>query len=132
MDYRDTRRGLGWLAEWLDARADKCAMLAVDGRNAEALTSRLVNFKDRQLHVMSTRDAIDAAALLDDGVKSGSVTHYGQAELDEQAKAATRRKVGRDAWCIGGEPSTAIESAADALWAAKNAKYKPGRKAKIG
>ena len=70
--------------------------------------------------------------LVDDGVKSGSVTHYGQSELDAQAKAATRRKVGRDAWCIGGEPSTAIESAADALWAAKNAKYKPGRKARIG
>lgn len=132
VDYRDTRRGLGWLAEWLDARADKCAMLAVDGRNAEALTSRLENYRDRQLHVMNTRDAIDAAALLVDGIRSGTVTHYGQAELDEQAKAATRRKVGRDAWCIGGEPSTAIESAADALWAAKNAKYKPGRKARIG
>ena len=55
-----------------------------------------------------------------------------QKELDEQAKNAVRRSVGRDAWCIGGEHSTAIESAACALWAAKNAKYKPGRKARIG
>lgn len=132
VDYQDTRRGLGWLSDWLDARAGKCAMLAVDGRDAEALTSRLVNYKDRQLHVMRTADAIDAAAIIVDGIRSHMVTHYGQAELDEQAKAATRRKVGRDAWCIGGEPSTAIESAACALWAAKNAKYKPGRKARIG
>ena len=132
VDYRDTRRGVGWLAEWLDARADKCAMLAVDGRNADALTSRLENYRARQLHVMRTSDAIAAAALMLDGIRSGTVTHYGQAELDEQAKAAVRRKVGRDAWCIGGEHSTAIESAACALWAAKNAKYKPGRKARIG
>jgi len=132
VDYRDTRSGLGWLADWLDARADKCAMLAVDGRNAEALTSRLENYRDRQLHVMRTSDAIDAAALIVDGIRSGTVTHYGQAELDDQAKSAARRKVGRDAWCIGGEQSTAIESAACALWAAKNAKHKPGRKARIG
>lgn len=132
VDYRDTRRGLGWLSDWLDARADRCAMLAVDGRNADALTSRLENYKDRQLHVMRTSDAIAAAAMMVDGVRSGTVTHYGQKELDDQAKAATRRKVGRDAWCIGGERSTAIESAADALWAAKNARYKPGRKARIG
>jgi len=132
VDYRDTRRGVGWLADWLDARASKCAMLAVDGRNADALTSRLENYKDRQLHVMRTGDAIAAAALMLDGINSGTVTHYGQAELDEQAKAAVRRKVGRDAWCIGGEHPTAIESAACALWAAKNAKYKPGRKARIG
>ena len=132
VDYRDARNGLGWLAEWLDARAGKCAMLAVDGRNADALTSRLENYRPRQLHVMNTSDAIAAAALMVDGIRGGTVTHYGQAELDEQAKAATRRKVGRDAWCIGGERSTAIESAADALWAAKNAKHKPGRKARIG
>lgn len=132
VDYRDARNGLGWLSEWLDARASKCAMLAVDGRNADALTSRLENYKKRQLHIMRTSDAIAAAAMMVDSVRSKSVTHYGQAELDEQAKAATRRKVGRDAWCIGGEPSTAIESAACALWAAKNAKYKPGRKARIG
>lgn len=132
VDYHDTRRGLGWLADWLDARADKCAMLAVDGRNSDALTSRLENYRSRQLHVMRTADAIAAAALIVDGVRSGTVTHYGQAELDEQAKAATRRPVGRYAWCIGGEQSTAIESAACALWAAKNAKYKPGRKARIG
>ena len=132
VDYRDTRRGVGWLADWLDARADKCAMLAVDGRNADALTSRLESYRAKQLHVMRTSDAIAAAALMLDGIRSGKVTHYGQAELDEQAKAAIRRKVGRDAWCIGGDHSTAIESAACALWAAKNAKYKPGRKARIG
>ena len=132
VDYRDARNGLGWLSDWLDARADRCAMLAVDGRNADALTSRLENFKDRQLHVMRTSDAIAAAAMMVDGIRSGTVTHYGQKELDEQAKAATRRKVGRDAWCIGGDSSTAIESAACALWAAKNAKHKPGRKARIG
>lgn len=132
VDYRDARNGLGWLSDWLDARADRCAMLAVDGRNADALTSRLENFKDRQLHVMRTSDAIAAAAMMVDGIRSGTVTHYGQKELDEQAKAATRRKVGRDAWCIGGDSSTAIESAACALWAAKNAKWKPGRKARIG
>ena len=132
VDYRDARRGFGWLADWLDARADKCAMLAVDGRNADALTSRLENYRPRQLHVMRTADAIAAAAMMVDGVRSGTVTHYGQEELDEQARNATRRPVGRDAWCIGGEQSTAIESAACALWAAKNAKWKPGRKARIG
>jgi hypothetical protein len=132
VDYRDARNGFGWLADWLDARSDKCAMLAVDGRNADALTSRLENYRQRQLHVMRTSDAIAAAAMMVDGVRSGTVTHYGQAELDEQAKNAVRRKVGRDAWCIGGEQSTAIESAACALWAAKNAKWKPGRKARIG
>ena len=132
VDYRDARKGLGWLADWLDARASRCAMLAVDGRNADALTSRLENYRERQLHIMRTGDAIAAAALMLDGIRSGTVTHYGQSELDEQAKNAVRRSVGRDAWCIGGEHSTAIESAACALWAAKNAKYKPGRKARIG
>ena len=132
VDYKDARNGFGWLADWLDARADKCAMLAVDGRNADALTSRLENYRARQLHVMRTSDAIAAAALIVDGVRSGTVTHYGQEELDEQARNAIRRPVGRDAWCIGGEQSTAIESAACALWAAKNAKWKPGRKARIG
>lgn len=132
VDYQDARKGFGWLADWLDARSEKCAMLAVDGRNADALTSRLENFRPRQLHVMRTSDAIAASALMLDGIRSGTVTHYGQEELDEQAKSAVRRKVGRDAWCIGGEQSTAIESAACALWAAKNAKWKPGRKARIG
>lgn len=132
VDYQDARRGFGWLSDWLDARADRCAMLAVDGRNADALTSRLENYRERQLHVMRTSDAIAASALIVDGIRSGTVTHYGQKELDDQAKAAVRRKVGRDAWCIGGEQSTAIESAACALWAARNARYKPGRKARIG
>lgn len=132
VDYRDTRNGYGWLADWLDARAHQCAMLAIDGRNADALLSRLDNYKTRQLHLMKTADTIAAASMMVDGIRSHTITHYGQLELDEQAKVATRRKVGRDAWCIGGERSTAIESAACALWAARNAKHKPGRKARIG
>lgn len=131
VDYRDTRRGLGWLADWLDARADKCGMLAIDGRNADALTTRLDNYGSQTLHIMRTSDAIAAGAMLCDGIRSRSVTHYGQAELDEQAYDATRRAVGRDAWCIGGEHSTAIEAAAVALWAARNAKRKPGRKQRL-
>lgn len=131
VDYRDTRHGLGWLAEWLDAHADKCGLLAIDGRNADALTSRLGNYPGALLHVMRTSDAIAASAMLTDGIRSKSVTHYGQSELDEQAYDAIRRAVGRDAWCIGGEHSTAIEAAACALWAAHNAKRKPGRKQRL-
>ena len=131
VDYRDSRKGMGWLAEWLEARADRCALLAVDGRNAEALTSQLGSYTGSMLHVMRTSDAIAASALLVEGIRSGTVTHYGQAELDAQAYTATRRKVGRDAWCIGGERSTAIEAAACALWAARNAKRTPGKKMRL-
>lgn len=131
VDWRDARKGLGWLADWLDARADRCALLAVDGRNADALTSRLENYPGPALHVMRTADAISASSMLVEGIRSGTVSHYGQAELDEQAYAATRRSVGRDAWCIGGDSSTAIEAAACALWAARNAKRKPGRKMRL-
>ena len=132
VDYQDTKNGLGWLADWLDARADRCAMLAIDGRNADALLSRLDNYKTRQLHIMKTSEIIAASSMMVDGIRSHAITHYGQTELDDQAKVATRRKIGRDAWCIGGERSTAVESAACALWASKNAKHKPGRKARIG
>ena len=131
VDYRDSRKGMGWLAEWLEARADRCALLAVDGRNADALTSQLGSYTGNMLHVMRTSDAIAASALLVEGIRSGTVTHYGQAELDAQAYTATRRKVGRDAWCIGGERSTAIEAAACALWAARNAKRTPGKKMRL-
>lgn len=131
VDYRDSRKGLAWLSDWLDERADRCAMLAVDGRNAEALTSRLGSYTGNMLHVMRTGDAIAASALLVEGIRSRSVTHYGQAELDKQAYEACRRKVGRDAWCIGGERSTAIEAAACALWAATNAKRNPGKKMRL-
>lgn len=131
VDWRDARKGLGWLADWLDAHADRCALLAVDGRNADALTSRLENYPGPALHVMRTADAISASSMLVEGIRSGTVSHYGQAELDGQAYAATRRSVGRDAWCIGGDSSTAIEAAACALWAARNAKRKPGRKMRL-
>ena len=131
VDYRDSRKGLAWLSDWLDARASKCALLAVDGRNSDALTSRLENYSGNMLHVMRTGDAIAASALLVEGIRSGTVSHYGQSELDGQAYDAVRRSIGRDAWCIGGERSTAIEAAACALWAATNAKRNPGKKMRL-
>ena len=126
--------GVGWVAEWLNERADACALLAIDGKQAEALTDRLTAYKPRHRHVISTREAVDAASLFVDGVSSTEIEHYGQDELTASATGATKRMLRGGAVCFGSGPeasSIPIESAAVALWAAKHARRKPGRKSRI-
>lgn len=130
----DVLGGVGWVADWLNERADACALLAIDSKQAEALTDRLAAYRPKHRHVMTMRDAIDAASLFVDGVNSGELEHYGQEHLTASATGATKRILRGGAACFGSgrdASSVPVESAAAALWAAKHAKRKPGRKSRI-
>lgn len=127
--------GLNWLVEWLIARIDECACVAIDGKGAaEDLSRRLrdAGYRKSAIKEVGTAGAIDAAAMLVNGVADGRVTHYANDTLDASAIKSTRRKIGNSGgFGFGGEHPEVAESAALALYGVRTTKRNPKRKAVV-
>ena len=136
VDTRPIADGIGWCAEWIDARRAKIAVVAIDGGNAAALTTRLsdIGFPRKAVEVARPSDMAKAVSMLTNAVNERDLAHYGQDELTDSATKCAKRRIGQDGVGFAdasGADSTLIESCALALWQAKTTKRRPGRKAVV-
>ena len=135
IELRPTGHGIGWLAEWLNARYQKASCVVIDGRNGvDVLVERIANTWKMKGSVIrpSTKDMIAATGTLTNAVNEGSVTWFYQQEaLNESATTSTKRPLG-GGWGFGGDNSVPIEAASLALWGAQNSKRDPNKRMRIG
>ena len=128
--------GVGWLVDWLVARKDRAAAVAIDGRaDATDLGQRLVaaGVPAKAVMVARTTDAISADAMLVNAINDGTLTHLDDPALAESALGATRRPIGKDGgYGFGGEHAERLDACALALWAARTTKRDPRRRGRIG
>lgn len=139
VDVLGTENGAGRLREWLMERSSGCCAAAIDGRSgaaALAASLRSVGFPRRALVECRTSDAVAAASMFVEEVFSKTVSHIASPALDESVAGAVRRPIGGNGgFGFGDGPesdSTAAESAALALWAARTSKRDPDRKMRVG
>lgn len=135
IDRKPAGYGTRWLADWLNARYEKAACVAIDGRNGvDVLIDKIADtwrFKGSVVRVGS-RDMVAAVSLLVNDINEQLITWYRpQEELNFSAMTATKRPIGQG-WGLGGDDSAPIEAAALALWSARNSKRDPGKKMRIG
>lgn len=140
VEVRDARAGTAWIADWLDARRDRCAAVVIDGMYGrdvlvDALRER--RFPRKALVVPSANDVATAASMLKERVDTRSMTWYdagdAQRRLSDSVLNATRRDIGnKGAWGFGGEDPTPVESASLALLGLARTKRRPGRKLRVG
>lgn len=135
IDKRPTGHGLGWLADWLNARYDKACCVVIDGRNGvDVLVEKIAPVWRTKGSVIrpGIRDMIAAVGTLTDAINEKSVTWYeGQDVLRDSAITSTKRKLG-GGFAFGGENSIPIEAASLALWGAKYSKRDPAKTMRIG
>ena len=135
IDKRPTGHGLGWLADWLNARYDKACCVVIDGRNGvDVLVEKITPTWKMKGSVIrpGVREMIAAVGTLTDAVNVQKVTWYeGQDVLRESAVTSIKRKMG-GGFGFGGDNSIPIEAAALALWGATNSKRDPSKKMRLG
>lgn len=131
----NTGRGIGWLAEWLNARYTKACCVVIDGKNGVDLLIDKISdtWKAKDSVIRSAvKDVIASASLLTAEIGEETLTWYqGQELLNQSAITSTKRAVG-GGWAFGGENPAPIESCALALLGVRNSKRNPARKMRIG
>jgi len=128
--------GTAWLVDWLVERHEKAAQIVVDGK---AGVGYLVNALHearvpKSVVITAGTDTITSGtSMLEAALNSKDFTHRGQSELDEQVKAAEKRKIGANGgfgWQAPEGGNVALLDAVTlAYWGAKTTKRRPGRKA---
>ena len=135
IEMRPAGQGLGWLADWLNARYDRAGCVVVDGRNGvDVLVERIRPVWKAKNSVIrpGTKDVIAAVSIFTNSVNEHSLTWYRpQAVLNESAVTAIKRPIG-GGYGFGGDNSLPVEACALALWGAKTCKRDPTRKMRIG
>ena len=137
VDTRPLTDGVGWVADWLDARRAKVAAVEMDGGGVGALTTKLADsgFPKAAVSIAGTKDMAKAVSMLTNAVSEHQLAHYGQEELTDSATKCAKRRIGSDG--VGfqdadGADATLIESCALALKQALTTKRRPGRKMRVG
>ncbi len=135
IDRRTTGQGIGWLADWLNARYGKAACVVIDGRNGvDVLVEKIQDTWKYKNSVIrpATKEVIASVSLLVNEIGEQTVSWYGPQEtLRDSALSATKRAIG-GGWGFGGEDSAPIEAAALALWGCRTSKRDPGREMRFG
>lgn len=139
IEHRNTGGGTSWLSDWLAARADKAALIAIDGRSGvDALKNRLIELgvSDKTIMTVGTKDMIAASSVFLEAVREGTLTHFDQEILNASVRFATKRKIGKEGGfgfqsMVAEIDVTILEAVAVAHYAAKTTKRRPGRKAKV-
>lgn len=134
VDRAGTGRGVAGLADWIDRRRDRHAVVCIDGQQwAPTLIQRLEDrrYPKRALHVMRAHDLADACAMLGNAVGERSVRHIAQPLLRQSVEASTRRPIGSYGWGFGGDDPTPIESVAMAYWGAMTTRRNPNRRGRV-
>lgn len=107
---------------------DKISLIAIDGKSgADELKERLCRgrdgFNENNVVVMSTREVVTAATMLNSSLEEKTIKHAAGKVIDESAKTSTRRKIGTDGYGFGGN-SIPLESFSFANWAARTTKVR--------
>lgn len=135
IEQKSTGEGLGWLADWLNARYNQASCVVIDGRNGvDVLVDKIKDtWKFKNSIVRPTaKDMIAATSELINGLSEETLTWYEkQLALRDSAVTSVKRPI-NGGWGFGGDNSTAIEACALALWGAKTSKRDPSRKMRIG
>jgi hypothetical protein len=128
--------GTQWLVDWLLDHHEKAAQIVVDGKSGVGfLVNALLDGGVPKSVILtpSTDDVVSAHSMFESALNTGGITHRGQAELDEQAKAAQKRKIGTTGgfgWAPpDGGTVVLLDAVTMAHWGARITKRKPGRKA---
>lgn len=136
VEVRGMGGGLQWFVDALVKVAPKSAQIIIDGAsNAQTLIDKLHDrgIGTRVIIHPKTADVITACSLLMDSINDGSITHYGQEELDEAVKNSKKRNIGTNGgYGYGGDGAEILESIALALWGARTTKRNPSRKQRCG
>ena len=127
--------GTAWLVDWVVDRKSSIAAVAIDGRaGASFLAAALRDAKiaAKAIILPNVDQAIAAHQGLDQGLREGTITHSGQAELDAQATSAIRRNIGKSGgfgWdsAHDGQSVGLLDAVTMAAYAAKTTKRRPGR-----
>jgi len=94
---RDMAAGTGWLVTWLSARWRGCSRITVDGKaGAGALVNalRVAKIPARIICTPSVDEVIAAHAMTAEAIRSASLTHSSQKQLDDAVRGAGRRTIG--------------------------------------
>lgn len=132
----NTGGGTKALAATVAKMATSCACCYVDGQNAaDSFCGNAEDAKAPRNYVIraKTSHVIAAAGMLVDALDGKRIFHASnanQAELDESARVATKRQIGRSGWGFGGS-STAIEALAMAAFGVKTCRRNPNRRQEI-
>lgn len=133
-----TENGTKALAAALYERRNAACVVVVDGLSgASALCDNLAELNAPRGYVKrpTAGDVVAAATGFADALADGSLAHTAQPALDDSARHAVKRAVGkRGGWGFGSSgphDSTAVEAAANALWGARNTKRDPKRKQRM-
>jgi len=128
--------GTAWLIDWLVDHHENAAQIVVDGK---AGVGYLVNALHearvpKSVIITAGTDTITTGtSMVEAALISKDLTHRGQKVLDDQVKAAEKRKIGVNGgfgWAApeGGNVAM-LDAATLAYWGAKTTKRRPGRKA---
>lgn len=93
----DMAAGTGWLVTWLSARWRNCSRITVDGKaGAGALVNalRVAKIPARIIHTPALDEVIAAHAMTAEAIRSASLTHSSQKQLDDAVRGAGRRTIG--------------------------------------
>lgn len=128
--------GTAWLIDWLVDHAENAAQIVVDGKSGVGyLVNALHDAKvPKSVIITAGTDTITtASSMVEAAIGSKDLTHRGQPELDEQVKAAEKRKIGTNGgfgWQAPEGGNVALFDAVTlAYWGAKTTKRRPGRRA---
>jgi len=94
---RDMAAGTGWLVTWLSDRWRGCSRITVDGKaGAGALVNALhvAKIPARIICTPSVDEVIAAHAMVAEAIRSASLTHSSQKQLDDAVRGAGRRTIG--------------------------------------
>lgn len=127
--------GTQWLVDWLVDRADRAAQIVIEGKSGVGYLVNALREARVGAKVIITPDVdqvIRAHSMFESAINAGEVSHRGQIDLDNEAKAAEKRKIGSAGgfgWAAPDGGSVALLDAVTmAHWAAKTTKRNPARK----
>lgn len=135
IEHRSMASGASWLADWIEQRWRKAAIIVIDGKSgAQSLVEELRRRKVGKMAVCtpSTGDVVSAASMMLNAVREKSITHYDQPALNAAVENAEKRMIGN----AGGfgfkgyddTDVTPLEASSLALWGAMTTKRDPSRK----
>lgn len=134
----DVTHGMGWIVDFLAQRTDRARCFLADGRGtADTLVQRVMAAGAPSKYCRSARtsDVIKAAASMRDLVRSHSLTHYNNEQLNQSVIGASRRDIGHDGGFGFGEAPgvdpTPAEAASMALLALSTSKRDPQKEQEV-
>lgn len=138
VEIGSTESGTKALAEALYERRVDTSIVIVDGLSgADALCDNLKDLGAPRGYVVRPKasEVGAAATILVDSLADGTAVHTSSSALDDSARHAARRTIGRNGgWGFGSVPghdSAPIEAASLAVWGIRNTKRNPKRKQRL-